>query len=111
MIRVYGASDDLIEIDGDIRDELGVECDIPHYLAFSDGTVLKIVYDDNGVWRINKIYEGSAIATNIYSGVPDDVTTSQKLPEGCVSYSDCFEISCKTIDWVVLGIKLVRRKK
>lgn len=58
---ITGASDDLIELDGQIREEFS------HYarddddqgclLAFSDGTLLSIKYD--GVWRIARMAKGS----------------------------------------------------
>ena len=40
---ITGASDDLIEIDGDVRDEFGGG-DTPRYLLFSDGTVVCATY-------------------------------------------------------------------
>ena len=71
-ITVYGASDDLIEIDGDIREEfnhLGTE---PALLAFSDGTVLSIAFDPDGSgnWRITPRAVG-ADGTVAIEQVPD----------------------------------------
>lgn len=56
-LRVYGCSDDLIELEGDIRDEAGYygsDKDEPAFLFLSDGTVLAIWYgkDDRGIWAI-----------------------------------------------------------
>jgi hypothetical protein len=60
-IKIYGASDDLIEIDGDIREEFNhYNEDDPFYLAFSDGTALSINYNNDGFWRINRLAIGSA---------------------------------------------------
>lgn len=56
--KVYGASDDLIEIDGDIYEEFGRYNSEGDYLAFSDGTVLYMVYDGDGIWRIKVICKG-----------------------------------------------------
>jgi hypothetical protein len=65
MTKVYGASDDLIEIEGDVYDE------ISHYdrvtrLNFSDGTALDVKYgklnskkEVIGVWNVDVIEEGS----------------------------------------------------
>lgn len=57
--KVYGASDDLIEIRGDISEEFdGYNTDEqPGYLAFSDGTILRIQYGVNneGCWRITRL--------------------------------------------------------
>lgn len=60
-IKIYGASDDLIEIDGDIREEFNhYNEDDPFYLAFSDGTALSINYNNDGFWCINRLAIGSA---------------------------------------------------
>lgn len=64
-ITVYGASDDLIEIDGDIREEFPY---IEHQstdggadlIAVSDGTVLRIEFTRAGTWSIrafNLVFE------------------------------------------------------
>ncbi len=45
-VTVYGASDDLVEIEGDIRDELYASDNNPAHLAFSDGTVLSVEYSE-----------------------------------------------------------------
>ncbi len=64
MTKVTGASDDLIELDGDIYEEFnwyaGDSDDDEHrFLAFSDGTVLSVQYDQDGIWRFNSIYKGT----------------------------------------------------
>jgi hypothetical protein len=48
-ITIYGASDDLIEIEGDIRAEFSATGD-GDYVALSNGCIFRIAYD--GVWRI-----------------------------------------------------------
>jgi hypothetical protein len=54
--EIYGASDDLIEFDGDFRGEY-CNCNSseksPILLILSDGTKLEIYYSKNGVWKIN----------------------------------------------------------
>lgn len=62
--RVYGASDDLIEIDGnDICGEanaLAADTEDESVLVIlSDGTVLKAWYDEPGVWHIRPLRKGS----------------------------------------------------
>jgi hypothetical protein len=60
-ITIYGASDDLIEIEGDIREEFSPHEDgEPDYLAFSDGTVLSILYGEDGNWNIKRLTIGTA---------------------------------------------------
>jgi len=59
-VTVYGASDDLIEVDGDIYEEFSHNSDEPALLAFSDGTVLRVTFDEDGIWRITPVISGTA---------------------------------------------------
>lgn len=59
-ITITGASDDLIEIDGDISEEWDAYDKGRQFIAVSDGTLLSIEYDDDGIWRVNKVTGGSA---------------------------------------------------
>lgn len=61
MLKVYGASDDLVEIDGDISEEFGRFDSEGDYLAFSDGTVLKAIYDEDGIWRMKQVFKGALL--------------------------------------------------
>jgi hypothetical protein len=56
-IIVYGYSDHLIEVEGAIRQEFMAYIETT-LLAFDDGTVLRIRYSDEGVWRIVPVMEG-----------------------------------------------------
>ena len=62
MTRVYGSSDDLIEIEGDIEGEIGSM--YPMVISFSDGTILraeygkKILGEHRGIWFIEVIRKG-----------------------------------------------------
>lgn len=74
MITITGHSDDLIEIDGDIREEFNYlrnDEDEGATLGFSDGTVLRITFSPTGVWRISPIAQGAAHLT-IEQAVEDD---------------------------------------
>lgn len=70
--RIYGTSDDLVEIDGDIRGE--IDCfgtDDRNYgilLACSDGTILEVKYGKHGqgIWEIIAHTRGELL-TNIQS--------------------------------------------
>lgn len=81
MLKIYGSSDDCIEIEGDINDEFYAVNDEPTLLGFSDGTVLEIEYNSDGIWRIAPVYKGSATynkefeATNSDSDDYSDVVT------------------------------------
>jgi hypothetical protein len=60
-VRVYGASDDLIEVEGPapVSDEFSGG-EKPKFVGFSDGTVLRVVYADDGCWRVTREVEGAA---------------------------------------------------
>lgn len=95
-VEVTGASDDLIELSGDIRDEFGAYDSDGDYLAFSDGTVLRIVYGEHGIWRVSRVCAGSAD----YEHTPGDVR------------ADTFDVAVLTgdIGWAVCGKELVLSK-
>ena len=59
-ITITGASDDLIEIDGDIQEEFNSWDDSPTLIAVSDGTLLRVVYDRDGIWRFTPLVYGTA---------------------------------------------------
>lgn len=55
---VYGASDDLIEIEGSLREEFYATSEVHDegdLLAFSTGVVLRVRYDTDGIWRITPL--------------------------------------------------------
>lgn len=58
-IIISGASDDLIEIDGDFKEEYYYN-ENGNYLIFSDGSVIEVNYTNGGIWRLERIIEGSA---------------------------------------------------
>lgn len=55
-ITVYGTSDDLIEVEGAVREELACY-EERAFLHFDNGTTLRVYYDDveYGVWRIDEV--------------------------------------------------------
>jgi len=88
-VEVTGASDDLIEVDGAIREEFSAYNSEGDYLAFGDGTVLRVVYDQDGIWRVSRVVAGAAD----YTHTPGDVQT------------DTFDVAVLTGDirWVLRG--------
>ena len=100
MIEVFGASDDLILVTGDIDTEFDYQADSHgrgHFLAFSDGTMLHVELDDDcGVWRIKLIQSSEAEGQGV---------TIVSAPEGVEDdYSDRAILSGpEEIRWVVLG--------
>lgn len=96
MITVYGASDDCIEVEGDIREEFsyqkrGYGQPTGELLAFSDGTILRIEFTDAGVWRISPVARGAGRL---------DIVQASEGDEG--DYSDVANLDGAV--WVVQGI-------
>lgn len=93
-VTVYGYSDDLIELEGDIREEFDVYMDYSPsgYLAFSNGVLLRVVYDEDGVWRFTVLSDDSNTVT-----VKQCVVNN---PED--AYSDVVIIK-DSIKWVTFG--------
>jgi hypothetical protein len=72
-VLIYGASDDLIEVEGDITDEFGAY-DKWKYVHFDDGTVVKAGYalvPDKG-WSIEVVKLGDGAATEVLEPTMDD---------------------------------------
>ena len=63
--KVYGASDDMIEFDGEVRGEVGCygTDDREHgvLVMFSDATVVEVKYgkNDAGIWEIKVLRKGA----------------------------------------------------
>lgn len=62
--QIYGVSDDLIEVDGDVRGESNYYCGNSEHgslLICSDGTVLEIRYGkaEMAIWGIQVIQKGT----------------------------------------------------
>jgi len=84
-LTVYGASDDLIEIDGDIREEFNHYGDEPALLGFSDGTILRVTFDQDGIWRLTPVITGSATLTHVF-GQDDKEHTDKATLDGDVRW-------------------------
>lgn len=98
-VVVYGMSDDLIEIDGAIGGEYPAPDDAMTYLAFSDGTVLSIIYTLEGLWRVNRLISGSAAYTKTEATEPEE------------DYSDKVTLTGNDLWWFVVGTDLRRITK
>jgi hypothetical protein len=93
-ITIYGARDDLIEVDGDISEEFTYAergSGNGDLLAFSDGTILRVEYTRTGVWRITPVAQGSA-----------ELHIEQAPEDDDCNYSDHAVLSGAV--WVVQGI-------
>ena len=91
-IKIYGASDDLIEIDGDIREEFVYLEEGETGIAISDGTLIVANYDSEGCWRFHRLVKGSAEYTKVEAEGPDSK-----------NYSDVVTLTGENIRWVVMG--------
>lgn len=99
---VYGASDDLIELEGDVREEFGSYDSDSTYLAFSNGVVLDIAYTSVGFWRINFPAEHSELVSIIRARGEDEPNDA----DGCPGYSDKAIVEGAT--WVVAGTNFAK---
>lgn len=94
-LKVTGASDDLIEIDGAIREEFNAYSagreEVTHYLVVDGGALLSIRYDAEGIWRV-AVIDSAGMTVEKVEGSPveetfDVVTLRSEAP----------------IRWIVLG--------
>ena len=96
-VTINGASDDLIEVAGAIEEEFpyqqrGHGQPSGNLLAFSDGTILRIEFNHEGVWRIQPVQRGTA-----WLGI-------EPAPEGDEgNYSDVATLT-GDVWWVVQGM-------
>ncbi len=89
-LTISGASDDLIEIEGDIRDEYYANCEGTNYLAFSDGTCLKLTYESGGCWRIYILSMNAKIIEHFIATDPDGTEPNDRLTiEGDIKWLVC----------------------
>lgn len=90
-ITITGASDDLIEVGGDIQEEFNYYSrdDDSALIATSDGTLLRVNYDRDGIWRIAPLVYGTARQSKVEGSVGLDTNDVVTL-EG-------------DIKWVVFG--------
>ena len=106
MITIYGSSDDVIVVSGAINEEFtalsrDTGVDPGGLLAFSDGTVLRVTYTDegeDGLWRITPVH------------VPDrELLTITQCPVSGPGYSDAADLRAD-VDWVVYGLEIAHNR-
>lgn len=73
-LTIYGASDDLIEFNGDFEDEGNHYGDDPAFVHLDDGSVIKALYDQDGIWRLDpvKLADGTTVAKHEKGDVEQD---------------------------------------
>jgi hypothetical protein len=98
-ITIYGASDDLVEVEGDIVEEFNpYDGDEPSYLAASDGTMLRITYD--GMWHVAVPQTGAGTKVHIEPATDEDSNYSDKVTL----------TSEKPFEFVVFGQSMAKRR-
>jgi hypothetical protein len=107
ITRIYGASDDLIEIDGQISDEVDAysASDEPVKFKTSQGTKGSIMYD--GEWKITIKEEGSDFVKVIES-VGDDNNHTEENTKSIPSYSDALILS-GDLEWIKVNGKKYKK--
>jgi len=88
---LYGASDDLIELEGGIDDELGAY-DVVSNFVLSDGTRGTIEYTKDGVWRIN-ILEHGDVRVHIIHPTREEIDNDTNYTDRATFIGD--------IDWII----------
>lgn len=94
-LYISGFSDDLIELNGAIEDEISNSSGRPMYLRFTNGVHLSVEYTKSGIWSIAILDVGQAESVKkIGEGVEDENEKPLK-PHGISGislYSDCVEV-------------------
>lgn len=91
---ITGASDDLIEISGELEEEFNAyDCDDGTF-AFSDGTLLRVDYDQDGIWRFKPIFTGNLFEKIIVGSVEEDTNDEVYFNDGLkwCAFSDEMQI-------------------
>ena len=98
-VVVYGASDDLVEVDGDLSEEFTSFEPKPDLLEFSDGTWAEVKLDTEGQWRI-KLVEDSGLIEAVHTPSREEDGVGPRYDEdGCNDYSDKLVLT-GPIEWV-----------
>ena len=100
-VLIYGSSDDLVEVEGSVREEFNYPFDEekPQFLAFSDGTVLSVLYDNDGIWKIRQVAIGVA-----------EYSKKEAVSSESDDYSDKVTLKGGNIQWIVFGSAFAYKK-
>lgn len=100
-VIIYGVSDDLIEVEGDLNEEFNPDSDDQDtWLVFGDGTILAIRYDEFGIWRITRPFAGSGSFLK-----KEAIGDEGKRDDGKPAYSDIAEVT-GDLKWVIAAEKV-----
>ncbi len=79
---VTGASDDLIEIDGELEEEFNAYNCSDGTMAFSDGTLLNVDYDEYGIWRFTPLFKGNLFEKIVVGSIEKDTNDEVYFKNG-----------------------------
>lgn len=94
MIKIYGTSDDRIEIEGDVYEEFNLSRDPVGWIATSNGALVRVSYDGEWHFRVRQTGYG---AHHVY---PAGIEQTTELAGN--EYSDVVIIE-EPIKWVLFG--------
>lgn len=101
MLKIYGASDDLIELEGDLNEEIGAYDSGPakeRRILLSCGIVATIKYD--GVWIVRMVANPNGVPTEFHSNMGMDSDR----------YTDTLVINAD-VHWAHISGRLLWREK
>lgn len=108
MIKVYGASDDLVEVEGDISGEFPyLDTEGGDLIGFSDGTILSVRYDNTGIWRFTPLVTGRARLVHVFC-TDDAVFEDDEYSDQVFLYDE--EID-EPIRWALYGVDYERARR
>lgn len=102
--KIYGWSDDNLEIEGPIEDEASCYYATNLLIKASDGTIARVTY--NGDWKISVTTKGGKFL-KVVETVGEGMRHTDPDATGCTSYSDVLVLD-EGIDWVQVGRKKFR---
>jgi hypothetical protein len=108
MLLIYGASDDLIELAGDISEEFNVDSEEDLYVGCSDGTLLSCQYASGGQWKFTVLgvpRKTVRIWPAPGEGKKHERDNALRIP----GYSDLVEIG-SPVSWVMVTSEHLRNK-
>lgn len=79
---ITGASDDLIEIEGEFQEEFNCYNCTNGTMTFSDGTLLRVYYDEDGIWRFKPICKGDLLEKIECGSVQEDTNDKVYFKNG-----------------------------
>lgn len=103
ITKICGTSVDLIEIEGDINEEFSVTgYRRALYLGVSDGTLLRIEYSSEGLWRIRLLKRGASFVRIDQTSLDDDGGYSDVAVFQTIE-NDLFPPEHWRLQWIVCG--------